>query len=220
VTRPATDVPATLPDGIPRPIEASAAFLGLVIAAPVLLICAAVIVLTSPGPPWYLHERVGRGGRTFRLAKLRTMRAGTRGPAITAGDDPRVTPIGRLLRRWKLDEIPQLWNVLRGEMSLVGPRPEAVGYVDPESPLWQVVLRVRPGLTDPATLQMRDEEGRLSRVPGDRDRYYRDVLLPAKLAVSRSYLERRGWRSDLGVLFRTLRVILAGPPGQGPKPSP
>ena len=135
------------------------------------------------------------------------MQHGATGLEISAADDVRITPIGRVLRRLKLDELPQLWNVIRGDMSLVGPRPEVPRYVDANDPLWTEVLRVRPGLTDPATLRYRDEERLLAAVSGDRDRHYREVVLPAKLRESLAYLRRRSWRTDLSVLLGTIRKV-------------
>ncbi len=135
------------------------------------------------------------------------MRAGE-GPEVTAADDTRITALGRFLRRTKVDELPQLWNVLRGDMSLVGPRPEAPRYVDSTDPRWQVLLSVRPGLTDPATLRAGREEARLAQVPVDRERFYQEDLLPSKLDFSIAYLHDRTWKTDLGVLFSTLRQLV------------
>lgn len=152
------------------------------------------------------------------------MRASSSGPSVTARGDARVTPVGRWLRRTKLDELPELWNVLRGDMSFVGPRPEVPEYVNLDNPLWADVLQVRPGLTDPMTLTLRDEEALLEVVEGDRDRFYRDTLQPQKLAGYRAYLDRRTWRTDLGVICDTILALLpgrraGGPNGQGRKRS-
>ena len=189
--------------GLPRPLEVVVSAAGLVVAIPLLAVAATAICLTSPGPALFRQERVGRFGQPFFLLKLRTMRAGD-GPQITAAGDRRVTAVGRFLRRTKLDELPQLWNVLRGDMSLVGPRPETARYVDLQDPRWTRILSVRPGLSDPASIRYRDEEKVLASVSGDRDRYYREVLLPAKLEISQAYLSRRTWRNDVAVLARTL----------------
>jgi lipopolysaccharide/colanic/teichoic acid biosynthesis glycosyltransferase len=193
--------------GLPRPVEVVLAFAGLVATAPLLAVSALAVALSSRGPVLFHHERVGRSGRRFRLLKFRTMRHGTTGLEISAADDVRITPVGRVLRRTKLDELPQLWNVVRGDMSLVGPRPEVPRYVDANDPLWAEVLDVRPGLTDPATLRYRHEERLLASVSGDRDRHYRDVVLPAKLRESLAYLRRRSWRTDLSVLLATFRKV-------------
>ena len=129
---------------------------------------------------------------------------------MTARGDDRVTPVGRVLRRTKLDELPELWNVLRGDMSFVGPRPEVPEYVDLDDPEWAEVLQARPGLTDPVTLALKDEEDLMESVAGDRERYYRETLQPRKLAGYRSYLERRTWRTDVGVIWNTVMALLPG----------
>lgn len=194
--------------GLPRSVEAPLALLGLVASAPVVSLSAIAIVLTSGLPVFFRQIRVGRGGRPFRLVKLRTMRRSGRGPSVTARDDARITLVGRALRATKIDELPELWNVLRGEMSFVGPRPEVERYVDVSDPLWQEVLRARPGLTDPTTLALRDEEALMASVEGDRDRYYRETLQPMKLRGYAEYLRRRTWKSDIGVIWRTILVVL------------
>jgi lipopolysaccharide/colanic/teichoic acid biosynthesis glycosyltransferase len=196
--------------GLPRAVEIPLAVVGLILAAPVIGLGALAVALGSGSPVFFRQTRVGLGGRPFTLVKLRTMRPAPvpGAPQVTARDDARVTPAGRLLRRTKIDELPELWNVLRGDMALVGPRPEVPGYVDPSDPAWQEILRSRPGLTDPTTLSLRDEELLMASVDGDRDRYYRDVLQPAKLRGYREYLRTRSWGSDLRVLFRTGWALL------------
>ena len=151
----------------------------------------------------------------FTLVKLRTMRPSRGGPEVTARGDSRVTRVGRFLRRTKLDELPELWNVLKGEMSFVGPRPEVERYVRPDDPQWQEVLGVRPGLTDPVTLSLKDEELLLEGVEGDPEAYYREKLQPVKLAGYCGYLRRRTWRTDVIVIWDTLRAIF-GPSGRPP----
>jgi lipopolysaccharide/colanic/teichoic acid biosynthesis glycosyltransferase len=188
--------------GLPRAVEATLACLGLAIASPILLLIAA----TSPRPVLFRQQRVGLNGRPFTLLKLRTMRVAPEGSQLTVSGDARITPVGRWLRRFKLDEIPQLWNVVRGDMSLVGPRPEVPRYVD-ESPLWRQVLSARPGLTDPVTLRLRDEEALLASVE-NAERFYRERLLPWKLRGYCEYLERRSWATDLGVLGATALAVL------------
>jgi lipopolysaccharide/colanic/teichoic acid biosynthesis glycosyltransferase len=150
---------------------------------------------------------VGLGGKLFTLYKLRTMRVSSAGPQVTARGDTRITPVGRFLRRSKLDELPQLWNVVRGDLSLVGPRPEVPGYVDLEHPVWKRVLAVRPGITDPVTLTLRNEEALLAGAE-DPERFYREELQPAKLRSYVAYLERRSAWSDVHVLYRTVFAIL------------
>jgi lipopolysaccharide/colanic/teichoic acid biosynthesis glycosyltransferase len=180
---------------------------GLLAVSPVLALAAAAIALTSGFPILFRQARMGRNGRPFTLVKFRTMRASRGGPQVTAGDDPRLTRLGKLLRRTKLDELPELWNVLVGEMSFVGPRPEVPRYVDADSALWKEVLTVRPGLTDPVTLRLRDEESLMARVEGDREAFYVEVLQPRKLEGYLEYLHRRSWKTDLVVMWDTLRAL-------------
>ena len=196
--------------GLPRAAEAVLALAGLAVAAPLLLLAGAAVAVTSPGPVLFRQQRVGRDGRPFTLLKLRTMRAAPAAVPLTVAGDARVTPVGRWLRRFKLDELPQLWNVARGDMSLVGPRPEVPRYVDLADPLWREVLAARPGLTDPVTLRLRDEEALLVDIAdvADMEVYYRERLLPWKLRGYRDYLCRRTWVSDLGVLGATALSVL------------
>jgi len=193
-----------------------------VAVAPVIGLCAMAVLVSSGSPAFFRQTRVGRGGRPFRLVKLRSMRPSDGGPRVTTRDDDRVTPVGRFLRRTKLDELPELWNVLRGDMSFVGPRPEVAEYVDVHDPKWAGILQVRPGLTDPTTLSLRHEEVLMEAAPGDKETYYREILQPLKLAGYQSYLERRTWRSDLVVIWNTVGALLPGrssareSSGQGP----
>ncbi|HEU0053061.1 MAG TPA: sugar transferase, partial [Longimicrobium sp.] len=167
-----------------RWIDLALALPAALAALPLVAALALVVALSSPGIPFHTAVRVGRGGRHIRVLKLRTMHAGAEfaGPPLTAADDPRVTAVGRRLRALRLDELPQLWNVLRGEMSLVGPRPESPLYVD-DTPEWRRLLSVRPGIAGTAALAFADEEALLARAP-DRERAYREVVLPAKLRLS------------------------------------
>jgi lipopolysaccharide/colanic/teichoic acid biosynthesis glycosyltransferase len=154
----------------------------------------------------YRGIRVGEGGSLFRIAKLRTMRSGAPGAAVTSSGDARITPVGRRLRRTKLDELPQLWNVVRGEMSLVGPRPEDPRFVDWSNPLHRTVFSARPGITGPAQIRFRREEELVPRV-GLEDAYVTRIL-PAKLALDAEYLSRRSLRLDLSILGRTVLAVV------------
>lgn len=203
--------------GLPRALEAIAAFAGLLVLSPLLAAVALAVAMSSKGGVVFRQTRVGRGGAPFVLYKFRTMRGDGEGPRYTAGDDPRVTAMGRILRRTKLDELPALANVLVGDMSFVGPRPEVPEYVDPKAPLWRRVLEARPGLTDPVTLRLRNEQELLAGVEGDRRRFYEEALLPFKLRGYLAYLERRTAWSDLAVLGRTLLLIVL--PGLAKVPS-
>lgn len=182
---------------------------GLLLLAPLLLAVGLAVRLDSPGPALFRQERVGRGGRLFRIHKFRTMVADApaRGPGLTVGADPRITRIGRVLRDKRLDELPQLIDVLKGDMSLVGPRPELPRYVAHyPAALRERVLAVRPGLTDPASLAFLNEAARLAAA-ADPEREYVEAILPAKLAVAADYADRASLATDLGVLLRTLRRL-------------
>jgi lipopolysaccharide/colanic/teichoic acid biosynthesis glycosyltransferase len=187
----------------------------LLIAAPVLLVIALLVKADSRGSVLFTQQRVGRGGTPFGLLKFRTMVADVsgRGRAITVGVDPRITKVGTVLRRYKLDELPQLWNVLRGDMGLVGPRPEVPTYVAGYTAEQREVLAVRPGITDPASLIYSDESTLLATF-ADPERAYVEEILPRKLALSRAYLQRRTFFSDLAILVRTALRLL-GPPPEG-----
>lgn len=193
--------------GIPRPLEFVLSALALVVLSPVLLCCAILVLLSSQGPVVFRQLRVGRNGKTFRMFKFRTMRVTACGPLITAATDNRITPVGRFLRKWKLDELPEIYNVLKGDMSFVGPRPEVPELVDLSNPAWQVVLSHRPGITDPVTLTLRDEEAVLAMAE-DKELYYTQTIQPYKLRGYLKYLEGKSFRRDCGLILRTLRVIV------------
>ena len=182
---------------------------GLALAWPVLALIGLAVLLTSGRPVIFSQERIGLDGRPFRLRKFRTMRRleGAEAGLFEPGSRARVTPVGRFLRAYKLDELPQLWNVLVGEMSLVGPRPEIRKWVETYPERWREVLAIRPGITDPASLLYRDEEEILAASP-DPERTYRDVILPHKLDIYAKYTHNRSLLGDLGVVIETLGKIL------------
>jgi len=190
-----------------RWLEVLLSALGLTLSLPLLLLASVGIALTSPGPVIFRQQRVGRNGQVFVLYKLRTMRMAPDGPQVTASGDARVTWIGRILRRTKVDELPELWNVLKGNMSLVGPRPEVPRYVDLNDEMWALVLQSRPGITDPVTLRLRNEEALLADVKGDYERFYTQSLQPLKLRGYVDYLHQRSCWTDIKVLCRTVLVI-------------
>jgi len=194
--------------GLPRWFDATLAFCGLIAAAPFIALSGLAVAMSSGRPMLFRQRRVGQHGRTFDLYKLRTMKPSVGGPQITSGDDARITRLGRFFRQTKLDELPTLWNVLRGDMSLVGPRPEVPRFVKREDPLWQKILSVRPGITDPVTIQLRSEAELLRGVAGDTEQYYVNELQPAKLQGYITYLEQRDWRSDLKILLRTVFAVV------------
>lgn len=190
-----------------RVFDVVIAGLGLLLLSPLLLGLALWVRLDSPGPALFRQERVGRFGRTFRIHKFRTMVDGASGPQITVGADARITRAGAWLRAKKLDELPQLIDVLVGDMSLVGPRPEVPRYVAlyPDA-LRDKVLSVRPGITDPVSLAHADESAQLARA-ADPEREYVEVLMPAKLRAAAAYAEHATLATDLQVLLRTVRLL-------------
>lgn len=192
-----------------RLLDLAFAAAGLLLLAPLMLGIAVCVRLDSPGPVFFRQVRIGRGGVPFRIHKFRTMRAdaASSGPALTVGADPRITRIGRLLRRTKLDELPQLIDVLAGTMSLVGPRPEVPRYVAlyPEV-VRRRVLSVRPGITDPASITYRDENALLAGA-ADPERVYVEQILPAKLCAAVAYVEHRSLHGDLRLIGATLRAV-------------
>jgi len=191
-----------------RAFDLLIATLALLLLAPLLLAVALVIKLDSPGPVFFRQERVGRHGVPFRIHKFRTMREGAAGLPITVGADPRITKAGAFLRRTRIDELPQLIDVLQGTMSLVGPRPEVPRYVALYPPaLRERALAVRPGITDPVSLAYIDEATLLAAA-ADPEREYVERILPVKVQRQAEYAERASLATDFGVLWRTLGVLL------------
>jgi lipopolysaccharide/colanic/teichoic acid biosynthesis glycosyltransferase len=191
-----------------RLLDLTTAVLGLTIFAIPLVALAIAIKIDSPGPLIFAQLRVGQFGRTFRMFKFRTMVPQTdMEGGITVQGDPRITPIGRILRKSKLDELPQLINVLLGNMSLVGPRPELPEFVEKYSPAdFAIVLSVRPGLTDFASIRFRNENELLARQVNP-VAYYENVIMPAKLRYYRFYVRRAGVRLDLYILMSTFVAL-------------
>ncbi len=181
---------------------------GLILLSPFLLGLAVWIRLDSRGPIFFRGVRVGKSGTLFRILKFRTMiqDAAQRGAGITTRDDPRITRSGKFLRHYKLDELPQLWNVLRGEMSLVGPRPEDPRYVALYTPAQRAVLDVPPGITSAASISFRNEEALLHGA--DWEQTYTESVLPKKLDIELCYLQRRTLWSDLAVIGKTFQSVL------------
>lgn len=195
-----------------RLFDICVACLALVLLSPVLAAIAIAVKCSSMGPVFYRQQRVGRGFQPFRIFKFRTMvvDAPLRGGQITSGhNDPRITRIGRFLRKWKLDELPQLFNVVQGDMSLVGPRPEVPRYVEMFRTEYTDILRVRPGITDLASIKYRDEASLLS-LSNDPERTYVDEILPAKLALAREYVARASFGLDLRILVLTALQVAHG----------
>ena len=194
--------------GTPHVIEALFALVGLIALSPLLGFGALMVALSSPGPILFRQERIGLHGRKFVLYKFRTMKVTDSSLQITAKDDERITQLGRFLRRAKIDELPGLWNIIKGDMSMVGPRPEVEKYVDINDQIWKQVLAVRPGITFPATLFLRDEEELLTEVKGDREDFYLKTLLPLKLQCYVQYLKNRNAWTDIKVILETMFAVI------------
>ncbi len=177
----------------------------LIILAPLALLIALAVKLSSRGPVLFRQTRMGMNFRPFHVLKFRTMRKDAAGPKITSGKDTRVTRAGAILRASKLDELPQLWNVFCGDMSLVGPRPEVPEYVEKYRKEYALILKVRPGITDPASILYRSESELLGQSE-DPIRYYEEVLLPQKLAISSEYVRTATMMRDIKILLETLIV--------------
>lgn len=183
----------------------------LAVLWPVLLLVALAIKLDDPGPVFYRQVRVGRGGKTFRIFKFRTMivDADKKGLAITVGRDSRITRVGAVLRKTKLDELPQLLNVLIGEMSFVGPRPEVPHYVNMYTPYQRQVLLVRPGITDYASIAYRNENDVLAAAKNP-EQMYIDVIMPEKIELNMKYLHEISPAADIRLIFKTLAAVVKG----------
>ncbi|ODT65271.1 MAG: sugar transferase [Pelagibacterium sp. SCN 63-23] len=193
-----------------RLFDFSASLAGLILLSPLLVAIMLAIRLEGPGPAFFLQERVGRGGKSFRIVKFRTMRqtAPLEGPQITIGQDPRITRLGHTLRKFKLDELPQLLNVLKGEMSLVGPRPEVPAYMARYTSEQQaIILSVRPGITDFAAIEFSDEAEILAKAPNPEATYVQEVM-PRKFALYERYAREQSFWLDLTLITKTLGKIV------------
>jgi lipopolysaccharide/colanic/teichoic acid biosynthesis glycosyltransferase len=193
-----------------RTFDVTAASIGLIVLAPLLALIAILVRATSRGPVIFRQTRVGKDDQDFTLFKFRSMasRLGSEAGSFDAGDTSRVTKVGALLRATKLDELPQLWNVLRGDMSVVGPRPEVRKWVETYPDQWKRVHTVRPGITDPAAIVFRDEERILSKA-SDPELLYRTEILPRKLNLYEDYIRTQGFWTDCIIIWRTALAVLA-----------
>lgn len=194
-----------------RAFDIAFALLLFLVLLPLLLILACSIAFTSSGGAFFRQVRVGRGGQDFRLVKFRTMRTGSeaKGQLTIGGRDPRVTSVGYWLRKTKLDELPQLWNVLVGDMSVVGPRPEVPKYVALYSPEQRMVLSVRPGITGMASIDYIDENELLAKA-ADPEHVYIQEVMPAKLALDLRYVRERSFAMDMRIIAATVGRVFFG----------
>ncbi len=190
-----------------RAFDIVCAALGLLILSPVLLVCALLVGLTSPGGVLFRQERVGKDGVPFTIYKFRSMRKDNAGLKISTSGDSRITPVGRVLRKAKLDELPQLWNVLKGDMSFVGPRPEVREYTDLYTPEQRQVLLLRPGITGLASIRYRNENELLT-ASDDPNRTYIEEIMPAKLALDLEYIPRACVSYDIKLILETLVTVV------------
>lgn len=187
-----------------RTIDVAASAVGLALLSPILVAVAVLVRVTSPGPAIFRQVRVGKSDTRFEILKFRTMTTSAGGPEVTSGDDARVTVVGRFLRRSKIDELPQLLNVLKGEMSLVGPRPEVPRFTQHwPSDQAATILSVRPGITDPASMHFRDESALMSG-QFDPEQFYIDEILPLKAQMYVDYVHNRTILGDLRIIWRTV----------------
>ena len=192
-----------------RLFDIVASGLGLIVLSPLFLILAIWIKCDSEGPVFYRQVRVGRWNKDFRIFKFRSMRVGAdKGSLVTIGGrDPRITRSGYFIRKFKFDELPQLINVLVGDMSLVGPRPEVRHYVDYYTPEQMHVLDVRPGITDPASIKFRNENELMEKAE-DPEKYYIEVIMQEKIRLYLEYVEKHNFLYDIGLIFKTFWVIV------------
>jgi len=189
-----------------RGFDIVASGIALLVLLPLMLLIAILVRLDSPGPSLFHQTRVGRSFREFQLVKFRSMRDGNRGTEVTCGQDARITRVGAFLRAFKLDELPQLWNVFCGDMSIVGPRPEVPVFVARFRREYEDILSVRPGITDPASIRYRSEAEILGNTP-DPMNYYTDVILPDKIEISLGYVRSANFGKDVSLIFQTIAVL-------------
>ena len=190
-----------------RAFDILCSFLGLTVLSPVLLVVSVLVAVTSPGGVFFRQERIGKDGKPFRIFKFRSMRKDNAGLKITTGNDSRITPVGRFLRKSKIDELPQLINVLVGDMSFVGPRPEVADYVNLYTPYQRQVLLVRPGITGLASIRFRNENDLLT-ASDDPNRTYVEQIMPRKIDLDLEYIPHASIFYDIKLIFQTFAVII------------
>jgi len=191
-----------------RAFDVTASLIGFVLLFPVFVILFFIVTLSSKGGAFYVQKRVGKNFKEFNLYKFRSMvvDADRNGPSVTSRCDPRITTVGRFLRNTKLDELPQLLNVIKGEMSLVGPRPEVAKFVNIKKEEYKKVLSVRPGITDNAALEYRDEE-KILQEHDDKEMTYIELILPHKIELYNKYIDNISFLGDIKLIFKTLNAI-------------
>ena len=190
-----------------RAFDILCSFLGLTVLSPVLLVVSVLVAVTSPGGVFFRQERIGKDGKPFRIFKFRSMHKDNAGLKITTGNDSRITPVGRFLRKSKIDELPQLINVLVGDMSFVGPRPEVADYVNLYTPYQRQVLLVRPGITGLASIRFRNENDLLT-ASDDPNRTYVEQIMPRKIDLDLEYIPHASVFYDIKLIFQTFAVVI------------
>lgn len=185
-----------------------ATILGGLILVPIIIPIIIWIKLSSKGPLFYVQKRVGKNFKEFNLYKFRSMiiNADKVGPSVTSGDDPRITKVGRIIRKTKIDELPQLINVIKGDMSLVGPRPEVMKFVKEKKDEYKNILTIKPGITDNAAIEFRDEETIMEQYI-DKEKAYIDIVLPQKIKLYNKYIRNISLLNDIKLILKTLKVI-------------
>ena len=191
-----------------RVFDIVATILGGILLLPIIILIVLWIKLSSKGPLFYIQKRVGKNFKEFNLYKFRSMvvDADKVGPSVTSGDDPRITKVGAIIRRTKIDELPQLLNVLKGDMSLVGPRPEVIKFVKQAEEAYMKILSVKPGITDNAAIAFRDEETIMEQYE-DKEKAYVTLVLPQKIKLYLNYIENISFFNDIILILKTLKVI-------------
>jgi len=191
-----------------RIFDIIASLVGGLVLLPVIILVSIWIKIGSKGPVFYIQKRVGKDFKEFDLYKFRSMKvdANKHGPSVTSGDDPRITQVGKFIRKTKIDELPQLLNVLKGDMSLVGPRPEVKKFVDQKSQEYIKVLSVKPGITDNAAIEFRDEEEIMKQYT-DKEKAYIEFILPQKIKLYYKYIDNISFKNDIKLILQTLKVL-------------
>ncbi|WP_225351883.1 sugar transferase [Arcobacter porcinus] len=191
-----------------RIFDIVATLIGGILLLPLIIVIIIWIKTTSKGPLFYIQKRVGLNFKEFNLYKFRSMvvNADRVGPSVTSGDDPRITKIGKILRRTKIDELPQLINVLKGDMSLVGPRPEVIKFVEQKKEDYKIILSIKPGITDNAAIEYRNEETIMEQYE-NKEKAYIDIVLPEKIKLYKYYISNISFIGDLKLILKTIKVI-------------
>ncbi len=190
-----------------RGFDIFASFIGLILFSPIFLVVIPLIRIRTPGPVFFCQKRTGRYGKPFTIYKFRTMTVNHGGSSVSAMGESRITPLGAVLRKYKIDELPELWNILKGDMSFVGPRPDLPEYINRLVGEERRILELRPGLTGPATLKYANEDELLSNI-SDPQKYNDEILWPDKVKINLDYYRSRNFIGDISIIFRTVLGIL------------